>query len=98
MALDPVVCWVVPGGVLCQRPSAGKRDPALGIRVLDDGRQHEPMPRLKTQVPNTIDEDIPLGQIEPTPEVFTNNCLESDRKSTRLNSSHLGISYAVFCL
>src|ERR1035438_8269040 len=25
-------------------------------------------------------------------------CAESDRKSTRLNSSHLGISYAVFCL
>src|SRR5262245_64564084 len=24
--------------------------------------------------------------------------LNSDRKSTRLNSSHLGISYAVFCL
>src|SRR5437899_5244735 len=24
--------------------------------------------------------------------------LERDRKSTRLNSSHLGISYAVFCL
>src|ERR1035438_1487747 len=26
------------------------------------------------------------------------NFLEIDRKSTRLNSSHLGISYAVFCL
>src|SRR5947199_5396206 len=25
-------------------------------------------------------------------------CRERDRKSTRLNSSHLGISYAVFCL
>src|ERR1035441_1901270 len=25
-------------------------------------------------------------------------CLSTDRKSTRLNSSHLGISYAVFCL
>src|SRR5205814_7150436 len=25
-------------------------------------------------------------------------CLTGDRKSTRLNSSHLGISYAVFCL
>src|SRR5437899_3651469 len=25
-------------------------------------------------------------------------CLAPDRKSTRLNSSHLGISYAVFCL
>src|SRR5947199_8104873 len=24
--------------------------------------------------------------------------IQSDRKSTRLNSSHLGISYAVFCL
>src|SRR5258705_8557519 len=26
------------------------------------------------------------------------SCLGLDRKSTRLNSSHLGISYAVFCL
>src|SRR5262245_9994946 len=26
------------------------------------------------------------------------NDTEADRKSTRLNSSHLGISYAVFCL
>src|SRR5262245_64815509 len=25
-------------------------------------------------------------------------CPDEDRKSTRLNSSHLGISYAVFCL
>src|SRR5205814_7435576 len=25
-------------------------------------------------------------------------CARRDRKSTRLNSSHLGISYAVFCL
>src|SRR5262245_63245477 len=30
-----------------------------------------------------------------TPIYFTD---EEDRKSTRLNSSHLGISYAVFCL
>src|ERR1035441_162894 len=29
---------------------------------------------------------------------MTSSVLESDRKSTRLNSSHLGISYAVFCL
>src|SRR5699024_11979026 len=25
-------------------------------------------------------------------------CLQGDRKSTRLNSSHVSISYAVFCL
>src|SRR5262245_63685669 len=34
--------------------------------------------------------------------ITTDNILETneyrDRKSTRLNSSHLGISYAVFCL
>src|SRR5438034_7597041 len=30
--------------------------------------------------------------------VFTNKYAEGDRKSTRLNSSHTVISYAVFCL
>src|SRR5205814_9614352 len=40
---------------------------------------------------------------EPTPrrEMTLIACLPertTDRKSTRLNSSHLGISYAVFCL
>src|SRR5690242_21118475 len=30
--------------------------------------------------------------------VATNALLERDRKSTRLNSSHMSISYAVFCL
>src|SRR5436853_2245505 len=29
---------------------------------------------------------------------FVRDSLQQDRKSTRLNSSHLGISYAVFCL
>src|SRR6204780_5131839 len=29
---------------------------------------------------------------------FALRCLRSDRKSTRLNSSHIPISYAVFCL
>src|SRR5947199_4500022 len=29
---------------------------------------------------------------------MTDSQLARDRKSTRLNSSHLGISYAVFCL
>src|SRR5262245_63062078 len=31
-------------------------------------------------------------------EIAKNYNKEGDRKSTRLNSSHLGISYAVFCL
>src|SRR3712207_8302848 len=44
------------------------------------------------------------GQPEPpyTPENSLSKsstlCIEEDRKSTRLNSSHANISYAVFCL
>src|SRR5699024_12651549 len=30
--------------------------------------------------------------------VSTNSIIQGDRKSTRLNSSHVSISYAVFCL
>src|SRR5258705_4295315 len=33
-----------------------------------------------------------------TSHVSCSSFLTRDRKSTRLNSSHLGISYAVFCL
>src|SRR6266702_7711735 len=32
------------------------------------------------------------------PQVFFEPVLRRDRKSTRLNSSHVAISYAVFCL
>src|SRR5438132_9122038 len=42
-----------------------------------------------------------LGLISPTDgEVYVNNkkVFPGDRKSTRLNSSHTVISYAVFCL
>src|SRR5256885_8093881 len=35
---------------------------------------------------------------EGDPGSFVNRNLMEDRKSTRLNSSHLVISYAVFCL
>src|ERR1035438_8201824 len=34
----------------------------------------------------------------PTPALSLHGKTNADRKSTRLNSSHLGISYAVFCL
>src|SRR5260221_622139 len=60
--------------------------------------------RLIDPVPETILDHDPVtgpriergGQIAPHPE----ECLEDlpDRKSTRLNSSHTVISYAVFCL
>src|SRR5205814_10724737 len=42
-----------------------------------------PTDRWPRRRPNTADKNLPST---------------GDRKSTRLNSSHLGISYAVFCL
>src|SRR3712207_8925077 len=38
------------------------------------------------------------GLVNPTYTVCTRRTLPGDRKSTRLNSSHANISYAVFCL
>src|SRR5256885_11129276 len=40
----------------------------------------------------------PMSSQEPTNEPDAYGRLLLDRKSTRLNSSHLVISYAVFCL
>src|SRR3712207_8167694 len=44
----------------------------------------------------------PLGQVEQTLDLLLADDREGDqvvdRKSTRLNSSHANISYAVFCL
>src|SRR5262245_65282813 len=38
------------------------------------------------------------GGADAIRDVLADAAREQDRKSTRLNSSHLGISYAVFCL
>src|SRR5262245_64333315 len=46
-------------------------------------------------------DDVVLGCVDPVGEAGGNIARSAaivDRKSTRLNSSHLGISYAVFCL
>src|SRR5205814_10365176 len=40
----------------------------------------------------------PEGQRHGVEALAAGRGLRQDRKSTRLNSSHLGISYAVFCL
>src|SRR5258705_10059925 len=46
--------------------------------------------------PNVSDEILVERQFDPPIEPRFRD--RTDRKSTRLNSSHLGISYAVFCL
>src|SRR5262245_63368158 len=41
---------------------------------------------------------LPYGPANPGARALMAQARLRDRKSTRLNSSHLGISYAVFCL
>src|SRR5690242_21908399 len=44
---------------------------------------------------------VPAAYCHPwptKPESWPASCAATDRKSTRLNSSHMSISYAVFCL
>src|ERR1035438_10686609 len=50
--------------------------------------------RTKTRARSTRGKTIRRKPLQPT----RRRPRPSDRKSTRLNSSHLGISYAVFCL
>src|ERR1035441_8649272 len=92
----------------CTRATAGSdtgRSTSLPQHVLDrfrvlrdDGQQHTrrrvgvrpalfPVPQ-SSQWKAKLSRELRLA--EPH--------LQPDRKSTRLNSSHLGISYAVFCL
>src|SRR5438034_7102754 len=42
--------------------------------------------------------EIDAGSSAPCPRLQRNGAQDPDRKSTRLNSSHTVISYAVFCL
>src|SRR5688500_19993242 len=45
-----------------------------------------------------LTQDFELATYSRAGFVWNREMLEQDRKSTRLNSSHLVISYAVFCL
>ena len=46
----------------------------------------------------TQDLDFRQSELSRISEIHQRGLASTDRKSTRLNSSHLGISYAVFCL
>src|SRR3712207_7173712 len=53
--------------------------------------------RPPRRVPPPFDENPDLGELVVSEDELATRIAE-DRKSTRLNSSHANISYAVFCL
>src|SRR5207248_5817128 len=77
-----------------------------GSLVIQDakGRDRERYPivygaRLKVKEGGTIEQGQTLVEWDPyTFSILTEESGQVDRKSTRLNSSHRTISYAVFCL
>src|SRR3712207_8404964 len=59
---------------------------------------HDALPICMTELVNQLDEDEHRPQVEGVDRVVPDVHRLQDRKSTRLNSSHANISYAVFCL
>src|SRR3712207_7503104 len=57
----------------------------VGVERRAPGRPHARLPRLVEDHVGARQEGVEVG-------------VQQDRKSTRLNSSHANISYAVFCL
>src|SRR5437870_11451475 len=56
-----------------------------------------PVALAQTVVPVALP-DVPLEPAQRRGVFESTDFMPSDRKSTRLNSSHVAISYAVFCL
>src|SRR5690625_5589076 len=75
--------------------------PVDGIRIVRGRKRHASHPILLQSARERAQwgYEIP-GCIDPGPgcHVRTQRRSRLDRKSTRLNSSHVAISYAVFCL
>src|SRR3712207_8813105 len=74
--------------------SVREGDPGIDVEHLragldlGDGVALDP---AEVAVAHLLGEELPAGRVDPLAD-------DQDRKSTRLNSSHANISYAVFCL
>src|SRR5688500_19703191 len=74
------------------------RPPAVGLQQEHGRGRGEKETRDRTTAPEPDRERHEQRQAEPRPQGAEPAEPLLDRKSTRLNSSHLVISYAVFCL
>src|SRR5262245_65362772 len=89
MIRPPPSCTLFPYTTLFRSHRGRRHDLPLGRDHPDGLRGHHNM----TETTTTGAPEVRAS--EPNAHGYRSY---SDRKSTRLNSSHLGISYAVFCL
>src|SRR3712207_8045780 len=78
--------------------AAAARTP--GAKFIAGGTNLLDLMKLQIEAPSHLVDinGLALDKIEATPEGGVRIGALVDRKSTRLNSSHANISYAVFCL
>src|SRR5262245_63482132 len=93
MITRPPTSTLFPYTTLFRSPANAKSSPK--VVELDRLTQEPNRKRDKNRERNDFLQDFKLSDVEFG---VANTNSTSDRKSTRLNSSHLGISYAVFCL
>src|SRR5262245_4617920 len=81
-------------------PASSVAPPPTRMIRPDDGAVAELRPVYFVAAPGAKVSGAPVPLVAVLPQTWLKNETEMrrDRKSTRLNSSHLGISYAVFCL
>src|SRR3989449_2922312 len=76
-------------------PGSREEDSWLSERQLSGLTRADQADELGSPVPTQV---VSNGEYFPLPQTLQQRQVEVDRKSTRLNSSHGYISYAVFCL
>src|SRR5690606_42064942 len=86
---DALPIFAPPSRPAKQRPPRSARKLAAGVRPHLKTRRGSFQAKLRKKA------DAPIG-LTLQGVVGSESCI--DRKSTRLNSSHVKISYAVFCL
>src|SRR5439155_10094791 len=69
-----------------------------GHRATRSSEKRRPSAARVSGSTRSASSEIYIGLMSGTSLDGVDSVLEQDRKSTRLNSSHVAISYAVFCL
>src|SRR5262245_62881929 len=91
--------------IVCNVRSSKVLNDGVGIELVQNYRKHkrkqsEPIPSEYVSDGPVLENVLMDNEVDilafPAPKWHAGD--GGDRKSTRLNSSHLGISYAVFCL
>src|SRR5256885_8045129 len=89
--------WVVTRGVVrSDQPAAQGRDGAVAARIAGGPLQGQARPLREAEEHDPLRGNGRLDALDELRDHVERRA--QDRKSTRLNSSHLVISYAVFCL